>query len=267
VFDQGLHRVSVFSTSGVFLSSFQLQPTPDQVRPIRMYRLAGVLPSRDLVMVANRFPADMMPTPTFHFDSLPTLLYRKDGVLMREIGEPAGMDMYATPRETGDVRFGRVSSAYVYSGLLYMTDGGQFRVRVYDAYRGIVRTIASDRAKRPVTRSDVDRMMDYWVGRAPEARKAAVRRAWEEWPKASHKPWISGIIVDDAGFVWTEQYEPFWSNSARTWHVFGPAGRQVATVVMPQGLRVQQIGASFVLGVWRDEFDVEHIRMYALRRV
>jgi hypothetical protein len=35
---------------------------------------------------------------------------------------------------------------------------------------------------------------------------------------------------------------------------------------MPAGLRVDDIGADYVLGVWRDDFDVEHVRLHALRR-
>mgnify|MGYP003576565516 CR=1 FL=1 len=108
-------------------------------------------------------------------------------------------------------------------------------------------------------------MMEHWVGRAPTER-TDVRRPFEQWPRATHKPWISAIIVDDSGFVWTEQYEDYWNKSPRTWDVFSPAGRHLATVTMPPGLRVQHIGASLFLCVWRDEFDVDHVRMYSLRR-
>lgn len=132
IFDNSLSRLSVFRTTGEFLTSIRVHATGDEVRPIRMYRLAGVLANRNLVMVAQAFPADMKPKATLHFDSLPTLLFRRDGVLIGEIGEPVGMDMYAMPRQSGDVKFGRISSAYVDSHFAYITDGGKLQVRVYD---------------------------------------------------------------------------------------------------------------------------------------
>jgi hypothetical protein len=266
VFDQTLRRVSIFDTRGTLLTSFQLQNTPDQVRPIRMYRLAGVLPNRDLVMVAYAFPADMKPKPTLHFDSLPTLLYRANGTLRGEVGEPAGMDMYAEPRQAGDVKFGRVSSGFVHRDLLYMTDGGKLEIRVYDPRRGLIRSISSNRPVRPVTAADVQLLFDYYVGRVPAEKKAEIRGYFESWPRAQNKPWISALIVDDRGFLWAERYEPYWSKVARTWEVFDTAGRNVASITFPAGLRVHQIGADFVLGVWKDDFDVEHVRIYSLRR-
>jgi hypothetical protein len=33
---------------------------------------------------------------------------------------------------------------------------------------------------------------------------------------------------------------------------------------MPTGLRVTEIGPDYVLGLWRDADDVEHVRMYEL---
>jgi hypothetical protein len=46
--------------------------------------------------------------------------------------------------------------------------------------------------------------------------------------------------------------------------VFDPAGVYLGDVEMPERFRVFQIGADFVLGQWRDEDDVEHVRLYPL---
>jgi hypothetical protein len=48
--------------------------------------------------------------------------------------------------------------------------------------------------------------------------------------------------------------------------VFDPDGRMLGQVVLPSGLDVKQIGDDFVLAVWRDEYEVEHVRMYELRK-
>lgn len=48
--------------------------------------------------------------------------------------------------------------------------------------------------------------------------------------------------------------------------VFDTDGRLLGTVQMPRGFAVFQIGRDLVLGRARDEFDIEHIRLYELIR-
>ena len=50
----------------------------------------------------------------------------------------------------------------------------------------------------------------------------------------------------------------------RTWSVFEPTGQLRAEVTMPPKFRPYDIGADFVLGVIRDDLDVERIHMYRL---
>jgi hypothetical protein len=266
VFDRVLQRVSILTSDGRFRASFTLEPTPDPVRPLRMYRLGGVLPNRNMVFVAAAFPADMRPRPVTHFDSVPTLLYSREGKRLGRVAEPLGMDIYATPTQAGDLRFGRVSSAYVHGERVYVTDGGKFEVRAYEAGKGLVRTVRDDRPARRVMAEDVDQLIKYRVDRVPEARKAEVRRYFEEWPKAPYKPWISAIIVDSQGLLWVEEYEPYWSNKSRTWSVFDETGRRIARLNLPQAFRVREIGKDFIVGVAKDEFDVELVRVYTLKR-
>jgi hypothetical protein len=37
-------------------------------------------------------------------------------------------------------------------------------------------------------------------------------------------------------------------------------------VELPAGLRVLEIGGDYVLGVWNDELDVQHVRLHRLDR-
>jgi hypothetical protein len=176
------------------------------------------------------------------------------------------MDVYATPRQAGDISFGRVSSAYIHGQRVYVTDGGKFEVRAYEASKGLVQTVRDNRPVRPVTAEDVDQLIKYRVDRVPGARKAEIRRYFEEWPKAASKPWISAIVVDSEGLLWAEEYEPYWTSESRTWSVFDQTGRRMARVSLPQGLRVHEIGSDHLIGVAKDEFDVEHVRVYKLIR-
>jgi hypothetical protein len=51
-----------------------------------------------------------------------------------------------------------------------------------------------------------------------------------------------------------------------TLDVFSPAGEWLTTLKLPQSLEMNEIGEDYILGVWKDEMDVEYVRMYSLDR-
>lgn len=50
------------------------------------------------------------------------------------------------------------------------------------------------------------------------------------------------------------------------WTVLSPSGRVLGTVHVPRGLNVRQIGGDWLLGVAVDSDEVEHVRLYRLKR-
>jgi hypothetical protein len=44
------------------------------------------------------------------------------------------------------------------------------------------------------------------------------------------------------------------------------AGELLVVVAVPPGFHVYEIGNDYVLGRWRDEWDVEHIRLHQLMK-
>jgi hypothetical protein len=50
------------------------------------------------------------------------------------------------------------------------------------------------------------------------------------------------------------------------WTVFDPEGRMLGTVATPARFRVFEIGTDYVLGVWADDMDVEHVRLFTLEK-
>jgi hypothetical protein len=78
-------------------------------------------------------------------------------------------------------------------------------------------------------------------------------------------PVFERLLVDDAGNLWVQRMS--WPGDAQPeWDVFDGEGRMLGTVRMPAGFRAMHIGADFVLGVWKNEDDVEFVRMYALKK-
>lgn len=78
-------------------------------------------------------------------------------------------------------------------------------------------------------------------------------------------PAISDILLDDSGNLWVEAFARE-GEGARAWSVFDPEGHLLTTVALPPRFAPMHIGEDFVLGVWRDDLDVEHVRLHALEK-
>jgi hypothetical protein len=95
-----------------------------------------------------------------------------------------------------------------------------------------------------------------------EQREQAVTRP--DWPDAGKVvPPFAAVEIDDAGNVWVADYDDR-IRPPGAWSVHDPNGRLSARIRMPARFRPMHIGEDFVLGVKRDDFDVEHVRMYRL---
>ncbi|HEX7242214.1 MAG TPA: hypothetical protein VF263_18150, partial [Longimicrobiaceae bacterium] len=67
------------------------------------------------------------------------------------------------------------------------------------------------------------------------------------------------------GAVWVREH-PAGEDDASAWTVFAPGGELLGSVSVPRDLRITDIGADYVLGVWTDDLDVPHVRLYALEK-
>jgi hypothetical protein len=50
------------------------------------------------------------------------------------------------------------------------------------------------------------------------------------------------------------------------WSVFDSSGAYLGTIALPAGFELHQVGKDFVLGVTRNELDVQVVELYSLDR-
>lgn len=268
VFDAALARLSVLDLDGVYGRSFRIEPTADPIRPARMYRLAGILGDTALVMLASRFPANMRPRPMIYWDSVPNLLYARDGTLLGRIGPPSGMEIEARtePRQSAGSRpFGRVSAAAVGGDRLHYGDADDFTIEVYDGaprLRRLIRLPGHQPARV------ADRWREIYERRTAELDPAAGREAQlrsyfadADLPEREPGHGPDMAVAEDGG-VWIERYAHYWSGRTPAWDVFDPSGRWLGAVQPPSDLDVYQVGPWGLLAGWRDELDVEYVSLW-----
>ena len=123
--------------------------------------------------------------------------------------------------------------------------------------------------QRPTSEEMIERYVQGSVPPLPEG--IARDRTFKE-----ELPAFSDLIVDAVGNVWLRRYEVDHAFTTMqyirtfdipsTWVVLDPTGRWLGEVEMPANFTALEIGVDHVLGVRRDEFEVEYIEVYRLTK-
>jgi len=86
---------------------------------------------------------------------------------------------------------------------------------------------------------------------------------------ASTLPIIDRLLYDqDAGRLWAGRPDGQTLAEQRApsvWDLFEADGTTAGSVVLPDGYRLVQVRADLLYGIWRDDLDVEYVRVYELR--
>lgn len=189
---------------------------------------------------------------------------------MGEAPESLVREMVMQEREPGWLptarTFGEVTLAGAGEERVYVMSTKDPSLRVYDPAFNLVAIHRLGREPRPVTQADIDRWvqwnLDTMGASAFEQATPDTRRFLEEHDYAETYPLFAGPwIVDDRGHVWIPEYDFPWSS---TWTVFTPAGVYLGQVEMPDGFEAHHVRGDRVVGRWRDELDVEHVRVHRI---
>ena len=92
-----------------------------------------------------------------------------------------------------------------------------------------------------------------------------LRQQFEESPIPRNLPAYRRFVLDADDNLWVEHYRVL-GLGPRLWSVFSPDGAWLGEVEVPDRFDVTDVGADYVLGVWRDELDEQSVRKYTLTR-
>jgi hypothetical protein len=150
---------------------------------------------------------------------------------------------------------------------LFIGNGEEFRVDVLDREGTLTRSIRVDGPNPPLTehlKESYEEFEAQRAGSSPEVPSGMLESVLSQ-PYPEHLPAYHIILVDEPGNLWVGHWpEDEFSFYPDRYTVFDPSGTMLGTVEFPWGFNVRQIGADFVLGTWRDEYDVHHVQLYDL---
>lgn len=159
----------------------------------------------------------------------------------------------------------------------------RYEIEEYDVDGTLQRIIRRAWTPEPVTEAQIARYKDELInleaegGGAPPARLVEQRRRIaDESSYATHHPPFDELLADREANLWAERTDPDRTehggslnptyDSPSRWDVFDARGVWLGEVEMPPRFRPYEIGPDYVAGVWRDDVDVEHARVYALHK-
>jgi hypothetical protein len=154
---------------------------------------------------------------------------------------------------------------------VFVGDSKRFEIFVYGYDGTLLQIVRGPGEPAPVTeelKADFRRMFLDRVSADPTQQRNMpyYERTMAELPWAETVPAFSTLATDSEGNLWVGAYEVSQSFAPTQWMVFNDEGEWVTEVVVPARFRLLDIGSDYLLGVWTDDVDVEHVRMHRLMK-
>jgi hypothetical protein len=267
VASDGDRRVNIFTSSGAFVRTLTVVPRL-QDRPLG---IEGV--SSDCQWILARGLSTARDSA-----SLVTLYWSELRTAVRDtVATFRGMETYSNPVWPKAVPYGSWAFWTVRGAEVYVSTGERAEIRVYAHDRGLTRILRWAEDGEPVSAADRERFEDLRQRLLKENPGRPDVPDPSEFHYPERKPVVAGLITDDDGDLWVRPYppdapgfvhlmSPERGRPPEKWRVFGPPGRWRGRVDMPPDLEVMDIQGGFVAGVWWDELDVQHVRLYRIVR-
>jgi hypothetical protein len=193
-----------------------------------------------------------------------------DSVINR-IGRFPGTEQYVTMRSHGNrqslqsigVPFAAATHVAVTGQTIWVGDAARYEVRAYTPDGSLTRIMRITASRRPVTSADRQRAKDAELAAADSGARQAIARRWEATPAPSQHPAFRTLMVDARHRLWLVESSVVAGDSTPA-SIFTDDGHGLGRVMLPEHFSASEVGPDYVLGVWSDLDDVQHVRLYRL---
>ncbi len=265
--DYRLQRVSYFHPEVGFLRSVPMPSTE-----LYYIRSKGLLSDGSVIMEA--LIMDALGAEGYERRNTAFVSVSGDGERATDLGRfPGGESVMRTGQtEHGlatyltTVPFGKSGLSTAKGSFFYYGSQDRYEVQVHDLSGKLTRMVRLDREPTPVTAADLEAYVASEVADAADEDEAReVRQQAEAGPVPQFHPAYGQILADPFGCLFVMDSKKPGETEAY-WSVFDPEGGLVGSFEVPDGVEVLEIGDDYLLGLSRDEFEVEYVRVYGLTR-
>ncbi len=270
--DKAGGKILVFSPTGDFVRSAPLSEGPTGER---VHFASGVGWLDDGTFLATTTMSygddpDAQPSPEGRLVR-PRVALRRftlDGTLADTIGTFPGNESYRSIQssldKTGSGTMQIRNAPVPFARTFHAVTGGKtvavgvtdwMEVRVYGPDGALLRIVRGPGTPRTVDAAQREAWINANGGREPAT------------PFPETMPAFGDLTPDAEGSFWVEAYQaPGDPPGPSRWSVYDALGRYLGDVTMPERFQPMEIGADYVLGLWKDDLDVEQVRLYGLRK-
>ena len=206
----------------------------------------------------------------------PTALVRfdLDGAWIDSLGVRPGRESYSFSYEdnagTGPALFAKIGQVAALGSRVFYGSSDLMQVEELDPAGDITRIlripgypldlsaaqVAAERASRLEVDLPPGMTLPPWL-----------RRTVEALPAPATRPAYAEMLVDPSGAVWLELFRAgIEQEQPQEWLILDADGTWLGTIEVPDRFSVTDITMDAVLGIWRDELNVEHPQVLRLRR-
>lgn len=202
-------------------------------------------------------------------DSAALVRFDRGGSLLDTIGRFPGREVHLALEGNrmvmGSPLFGRALSRVAAGERVWLGDQASFEIRAYEPDGSLVLIVRVIGADLSITQELLDAALDARLREVRPERRHAMRAFLREADRPAARPAYGEFLIDPEGSLWVAAYV-ISDGAARDWYVFSADGRWLSTVRMPVGFRLLAVGDRWLLGVARDDLDVEYVRLHPLVR-
>ena len=258
VWDSRLRRVSFFDSGGTFDRAVQIVgnfQNPDLVAVF----LDGSFLFTDLRIV--------MPSSGVQNVPLIALRYGPEGLLADTLGIHSAGKITRSSEPPGYVAelFQSISWLAGDRETYWVTNGEEPALLRQNAAGDTLAAIRWEAGGRQVSVQHVAAHFgNLLTNSTSESSRRRIRNIQAHTPVASQFPAADRLLVAQTGHVWVRCFKPPIEETPQDWIIFTPSGKLVGRIQLPRTLRVLDLGGNHVLGVIRDEADVEFIQLFRI---
>jgi hypothetical protein len=271
--DGRLRRLSLFTPSGQFRSSVTVESLAGTATSAA---LVGLLPDGSFVLREQTELRNLRGSATGERrDTVTYSRFAPDGYLQDTLLRSPGREEHLLNEEkvwtSVPVLFGRDTHMAIGGNRIYVGESDRYSIRVINPEGVIVKIIRNRQHRnREVYKDDVARARRTAIEELPTLpphARAAVgvqEKAVRQAPNRKTLPSYSELRVDQEGNLWVR--EAALPDEQSRWTVFDSRGQMLGSVLTPSGLIITEIGTDFIIGIWRNDLEVEYVRIYDLAK-
>jgi hypothetical protein len=265
-FDRQLRRLSKFSLTGQFLTSTTLEGTGAGLTGLPHRAPDGSFIAGWTISTAlTRADSGFAKAGDVVRGQVLLIHHKPSGQIADTLGTFPGNEeaLVESGGSAASTRapFSLGFSLATWEGSVVVGTQERFELRMYNG-SVLDRLIRVANPDSLVTPDRFRELVDRLVSQAPTLGLAEFVANTPE-PRTTVVPAYGRLLVGSDGRLWVSE-SAFWYLTARRWHVFDVDGRRIATVELPERFNLMDAGADYVLGVWRDDLDVEHVQAFEL---